>query len=222
MSTLSEILIKKRLVKDPKSATPLIEEGFVKLHRVLMTQDLPIAKEDEGGVEVDPIGKRLASVPYSYWRFFEMQRKWEIFKPTSDALCFGLDEGELQFLSDTKTSVHAVFLPNEPAWKIKNINVVRANPIFDDLSYLFEKKLFNMLICGLETSLYNIYAVLGRYARLMMSGSKILHKVVIKGESFEQQKGTIEHLAKGLGLIFVDEIKPKYSRYETWVLLKKG
>lgn len=234
----------EKLAQDSRCAAALISEGYVKVGRAQITLDVPIAKEDEPHVQVtDP---RLAKAPLGYWKFKDIQQAWGLFKPAVDALCFGLNEGELEFLHENKVSMTLVVMPNEPAWKLKqmdkNIVVVKGNPLHEDLNKALEPRAFNLLIVALDTSAFNIYNIVGRYLRLLMPPGNILVRMATgrgptsmgagpnpsgpdggagSAAAIEEARATSERFARALGLKIIDFTKPRRSRFEIWGWLRK-
>lgn len=216
MSTLAETVARKYKIKDKGTARALVLERLVTVNRVAIDDpDLPIAREDERGVELTQA--RLANVEYGYWKMRAIQQQAEIFKPRQDVLALGLSKGELRFIKDAGADVSAIALDRSEL--PPGIEFMRGNPMQDHFGDKLDS-IFNIIIIGIDTSVLQQIRILERNSALLMSGGLAMLRMATKGQDEAALKKTVEVLASKIGFTSQAFIKPRHSRFELWAILK--
>lgn len=217
---MAELLVKRRLVKDTDCATALVREGLVRAAGAEIRDPwLPVSENDE----IQVLDKKLAKKPYGWWRLRELQNRWAVFKAGQEALCFGLDAGQTDFLLENGITPYCVVFGNEKLKKGKTkqkIKIIEANPMRDDLRRKVGQS-FDLVIIGLDVSIFNLFQIISKCAHFIPRG-RIIAKVKTAAEDhFDDVKNTVAEMAKKSSLEVVDFLKPQYGRMILWVLLKR-
>ncbi|RLG15594.1 MAG: hypothetical protein DRN71_00935 [Candidatus Nanohalarchaeota archaeon] len=127
----------------------------------------------------------------------EIQDKTSIFRASNDVLCIGLSAHEINYLSGIK--VDAVIIDNRKGKE--NIS-----------------ERFNMLVIGLDISVFHVFGILEKYVDALLSNSKILLRVKVD-VSLEDAKNMIAQLSKSLKL--QPETYVTTSKNDVWLILSR-
>jgi len=128
-----------------------------------------------------------------------LQEKTNILQASNDALCFGLDPKEIDYLKTLKVEPHTIE-------SLKTAGEISTK--------------FNIIVFGSVLGLFSAFSIVEKYIGHLLPNAKILMKTRIDS-TLDDTKNTISQLAKSLKFVPAEYIHEEKNENELWVILAR-
>ncbi len=126
----------------------------------------------------------------------EIQEKTGVFEASNDALCFGLDYSELDYLRGIKVDAAVV----------------------DDKSSQEVSGKYNVMVIALDQSLFRVFGIVDEHINSLLLNAKIVLKLKIEGD-LEDVRNMVARFSKPLNL--QPEMYVAAEKNYAWIILSR-